>query len=111
MTYCNICEKGARPLFEIVIYRGSALEELHLSGNHLKDEGIIQLMRGLSCAKTLKRINVADNQFYDSLEVLDAFERCMTKNETLTGYDIRHNYLGDDGIYDIVKFLEAAKHI
>ena len=61
LTYCNIDEDGARPLFDIVIFRGSSLEKLHLSGNHLRDKGIIVLLRGLSCAKTLEYINIADN--------------------------------------------------
>lgn len=66
LTYCNIDVEGARPLFEIVIYKGSALKKLHLSGNQLRDDGVILLLRGLMAAKTLEHINIADNQFYES---------------------------------------------
>ena len=41
LTYCNIDETGARSLFEILIYSGSVLEELILSGNHLRNAGTI----------------------------------------------------------------------
>ena len=61
MTYCNIDEKGARPIFEILIYQKSALEELNLTGNHLRDSGTIEVLRGLSVAKSLKNVSLADN--------------------------------------------------
>jgi Ran GTPase-activating protein (RanGAP) involved in mRNA processing and transport len=47
LTYCNIDKDGARPLFEILIYSQSKLEELILSGNHLRNEGVIIVLRGV----------------------------------------------------------------
>ena len=61
LTYCNIDSKGARSLFEILIYTQSKLEEVLLGGNHLKDEGTQMVLRGTSIAKSLKRISLADN--------------------------------------------------
>jgi hypothetical protein len=37
------------------------MEELDLSGNHLRDTGTIEVLRGLSVAKTMKRVKLADN--------------------------------------------------
>mgnify|MGYP006442116661 CR=1 FL=1 len=61
MTYCDIDSEGAKYLFEILIYTKSALEEINLSGNHLRDEGIKEVFRGLSVAKSLKFVKIADN--------------------------------------------------
>lgn len=61
LTYCDIDSKGAEYLFEILIYTKSALEEINLSGNHLRDNGIKELFRGLSIAKSLKTVKIADN--------------------------------------------------
>ena len=61
LTYCNIDYLGARAIFELLIFTKSGLEELNLTGNHLRNEGIIILLRGLSIAKCLKRISLSDN--------------------------------------------------
>ena len=37
LTYCNIDQDAARGLFEILIYSQSKIEELNLSGNHLRE--------------------------------------------------------------------------
>jgi len=41
-----------------------------LSGNHLRNEGIITIFRGLSINKKLKKIYLADNQFNEDEKVL-----------------------------------------
>jgi Ran GTPase-activating protein (RanGAP) involved in mRNA processing and transport len=61
LTYCNIDFEGARALFEILIFTKSVLEELNLTGNHLRNEGVIVLLKGLSIAKSLKKIFLTDN--------------------------------------------------
>ena len=61
LTYCNIEADGARPLFEILIFSQSKLEELNLTGNHLRNDGILQLLKGVQVAKTLKKLIIADN--------------------------------------------------
>lgn len=70
LTYCDIDEKGARYIFEILIYTQSALKELILNGNHLRNEGTIQVLRGVSVAKTLSKFHIADNQFVEEDDVL-----------------------------------------
>ena len=44
LQHCNIDESGADALFEILIYQSSKLEELNLSGNSLKNEGIVKVL-------------------------------------------------------------------
>jgi Ran GTPase-activating protein (RanGAP) involved in mRNA processing and transport len=61
LTYCNIDASGWRPLFEILIFSQSKLKELNLSGNFLRNEGIRGVLRGVSIAKSLQKIYLADN--------------------------------------------------
>jgi Ran GTPase-activating protein (RanGAP) involved in mRNA processing and transport len=98
LTYCNIDHSGARAIFEILIYSQSQLEELNLSGNHLRNAGIITVFRGISINKNLKKIFLADNQFGEEEEVLEAIRDCWFKNKTLARYDIRYNKFEDTGI-------------
>ena len=61
LTYCGITKEGAEAIFEILIYSKSALEEINLTGNLLKEEGVIKVFQGVSIAKNLKKLYVADN--------------------------------------------------
>ena len=61
LTYCNIDERAARSIFEILIYSRSKLEEVNLQGNMLRNEGVIEVLKGVSIAKSLKKIGLADN--------------------------------------------------
>ena len=61
LTYCDIDKNGGRSLFEILIYSKSHLEELILTGNNLRNEGVMTVLNGVSVAKELKKLYVADN--------------------------------------------------
>jgi hypothetical protein len=61
LTYCNIDESGARSIFEILLFQGSVLEEIDLGGNHLRNDGTIEVLRGASAAKCLKKLSIQDN--------------------------------------------------
>ena len=97
LQYCGIDEEGARPLFEILIFSKTKLEELILTGNTLRNEGVQIILNGVSIAKELKKIYLADNSFNEELEMLEAIKGCMTKNKTLAKYDFRFNDLKDEG--------------
>lgn len=83
LTYCNIDERASQALFEILIYTRSALEEVNLSGNLLRNPGVRRVLLGTSIAKALKKIYLADNQFNDDDSIVKALEFCMVKNKTL----------------------------
>ena len=72
LCYCDIDHKGGRPLFELLIFQKSKLEELILTGNALRNEGVKQVLNGVSIAKELKKIYLADNQFDESEDMLEA---------------------------------------
>jgi hypothetical protein len=44
VTYCKIDAEGAQALFEILIYTKSVLEELNLTGNVLRENGVIKVL-------------------------------------------------------------------
>ena len=111
LTYCNIDESGARALFEILIFTQSKLQELNLSGNHLRNEGTIMVLKGTSIAKELKKIYLADNQFMEEDDVLEAIDMCMKKNQNLGRYDFRYNFISDYGVQAICETLDQANHV
>jgi Ran GTPase-activating protein (RanGAP) involved in mRNA processing and transport len=61
LAYCNINSEGARPIFEILIYTQSNLEEINLTGNVLKNEGAIVVLRAIQVNKKLQKFFIADN--------------------------------------------------
>lgn len=105
LNYCGIDHEGARPLFELLIFSKSKLEELLLTGNMLRNEGVKTILKGVSVAKELKKIYLADNQFNGDPEVLDAIKDCMTRNKSLARYDFRNNELLDDAIIYFTEML------
>ena len=61
LTYCGIEKEAAQALFEILIFSRSQLEQVYLSGNLLRQEGVRRVLIGASIAKSLKKIYLADN--------------------------------------------------
>ena len=55
------------------------------------------MLNGVSIAKELKKIYLADNQFNEDEDVLESIKSCMNRNKTLARYDFRNNDLKDDG--------------
>jgi len=87
------------------------LEELNLSGNHLRNEGTIIIMKGVSVAKNLSKIFLSDNQFQEEDDVLESIEKCMVKNTRLGRYDFKYNFITDYGVQFICDVLEKANHV
>ena len=73
------------------------------------NEGVKEVLNGVSIAKELKKIYLADNQFNEEPSVLEAIKICMTRNKTLARYDFRNNDFKDDGKLtniELILFLE-----
>ena len=90
-------------MFEILIYSRSKLEDVNLAGNMLRNEGVIKVLNGVSIAKSLKKISLADNQFSDEEPVLKAIDACMVKNKNLGKYDFKYNNITEPGRYSNLK--------
>jgi len=63
----------------------------------LRNEGVIVVLKGVSIAKSLKKISLADNQFSDDEDVMKMVEFCMVKNKNLGKYDFKYNNISDYG--------------
>ena len=87
LKFCSLDQDCARGIMEMLIFSKSKLEQLYLNGNNLRNEGTIKVLRGVSAAKELKKIHLADNQFNEDMEVLEAIKACMSANKTLAKYD------------------------
>lgn len=111
LTYCNIDERGARYIFELLIFQNSELDEIDLGGNHLRNAGTIEVLRGASIAKNLSRISLFDNQFLEEDDVMDAIEFCMKKNDNLGRYNFKYNFIGDAGVERICGIMSVAPHV
>jgi len=61
VTYCELDAECARPLFEMLIYSKSKIEELYLTGNNFRNEGAKRVLQGVSANKSLKKLGLADN--------------------------------------------------
>jgi len=94
-----------------MIYSKSALEEINLTGNLLKDEGVVKVLHGVSIAKSLKRLAIADNQFSDTEKVMQALEFCMGKNDRLGRYDLKYNNIGTEGLVKLTDILRQYTHV
>ena len=98
LKFCSLDQDCARGLMEMLIYSKSKLKQLYLNGNNLRNEGTIKVLKGVSAAKELVKIHLADNQFNDDQEVLDAIKSCMTTNKNLGQYDFQYNDLKDAAV-------------
>ena len=43
--------------------------------------------------------------------MLEALRSCMTKNTTLTKYELKHNQMDEEGVEELCKILADAKHV
>lgn len=112
VTYCNIDAGAADSIFKMALYQYSALEDLNLSGNKLKNEGVTRIFQGYTCGKKLKKLAICDNEWTDeSEELMEALHNCMSKNKVLANYDLKHNNLTDEGVLKIVATLKESKHV
>lgn len=112
LTYCGIEEAASQALFEILIFTRSALEEVNLSGNLLRQNGVRHVLLGTSIAKNLKKIYLADNQFNDEEPMVKAIEFCMVKNKTLSRYDFKYNNISDKALVRITaQLMTDATHV
>lgn len=59
----------------------------------------------------MKKVFIADNQFFETDEVLDAIEKSFKKNLVLSHYDFKNNFIGEDGVNRICDILEETPHV
>jgi len=96
LQYCAIGADGGQPLANILMYRDSEMEQLLLQGNELKETGMAALLKGVKRNQKLKVLNVADNKFSETQEVVDLLMEIIQNNTLLENYKLIGNKFSDD---------------
>jgi len=111
LNYCNITEDGGQHIRFLLMYIQSALEVLDLRGNYLKEAGVVDIFQGAKRAKNLTKIDVFDNKFADTPDVVKALRDLFSANTTLTYYDLAGNQISDAGASMLVNGMIGHAHL
>mmetsp|Transcript_48741 Transcript_48741/g.150532 ORF Transcript_48741/g.150532 Transcript_48741/m.150532 type:complete len:256 (-) Transcript_48741:8-775(-) len=111
LNYCGIGEDGGQYIAHILMFVRNALEVLDLRGNYLKDRGIVDVFNGAKRTKNLSRMDVFDNKFADTPEVIKALRDLFANNTALVYYDIAGNQISDSGASMLVNGMIGKEHL
>ncbi|CAK9039738.1 unnamed protein product [Durusdinium trenchii] len=111
LNYCNIGEDGGEYLAHILIFHRNALEKLELQGNYLRERGVVDVFNACKRKTALTEINVFDNKFSDTPEVVKALRELFANNTTLAVYDLGGNHISDEGAMKLIHGLIGQPHV
>jgi hypothetical protein len=111
LRYCGIGEEGGQYLAHILMFIRNALEVLELRGNYLKNKGIIDVFTGARRAKCLRELDVFDNKFTDTPDVIEAVKELFECNTKLDTYNLAGNQISDDGAAKLVAGMIGHGHL
>jgi len=111
LRYCGIGEDGGQYLAHILMFIRNALEVLELRGNYLMNRGIIDVFTGARRAKCLRELDVFDNKFTDTPEVIEAIKDLFANNQKLENYNLAGNQVSDEGAAELVKGMIGQTHL
>ena len=113
LNYCEIEADGAESLQQILIYIKSNLREIYLKGNNLKNAGVVSLLGAVQIAKSLDKIDLADNKISETgeegeltkeLALVTGDDKCSVRS-----YDFSYNNFDDKAMEKILTSIESAK--
>mmetsp|Transcript_11749 Transcript_11749/g.30154 ORF Transcript_11749/g.30154 Transcript_11749/m.30154 type:complete len:317 (-) Transcript_11749:51-1001(-) len=111
LQYCGIAEDGGQYISHILMFFKCALEVLMLRGNYLQDKGVIDVLNGARRSKTLTQIDLYDNKFSDSPEVIKTLRELFANNTALTKYDLSGNRISEAGASALVNGMIGHNHL
>lgn len=111
LQYCNIGEDGGIFLAHILMFHRNALEVLKLRGNYLGDAGIADVLTGAQRAKALSEIDLYDNKFTDTPDIIKGLSELIQNNTALTVYDLSGNQISDAGAHQLVQRMVQVNHL
>jgi len=111
LAYCGIDEEGGQYIGHVLMFINCALEDLDLKGNYLRDQGVLEVLRGARRAKSLEMINLFDNKFTDTPDIIKALQDLFEQNEKLISYNLAGNPISDTGARELVKGMIGKRHL
>ena len=100
VRYCNIDERGGKPVGEILRYKRTGLISLDLTSNRLGCSGLRDISDGMvenTSLITLRLGDISVGQSDDDAKALGLFAGVLVKHPTIVAIDIMHNHIGDKG--------------
>lgn len=111
LQYCNIGEDGGMFIAHILMFFRNALEVLKLRGNYLGNVGVLDVLAGAKRSKVLTEIDLYDNKFQDSPELIKVMSDLFTNNTALTRYDLSGNQISDSGAHQLIQKMIGQSHL
>jgi hypothetical protein len=111
LRYCGIGEDGGQYIAHILMFIRNALEVLELRGNHLKNQGIQDVFRGARRTKCLRQLDVFDNKFSDTPDVIEAIKDLFQNNVKIEDYNLAGNQISDEGAGKLVAAMIGHNHL
>jgi len=109
LQYCGITEDGGEHIAHILMYFKSSLEILDLRGNYL-GTGIVDVFHGCRRSK-LRKIDVFDNKFTDTPEVVATLRDLFAVNTKLESYNLGGNHISDAGARHLIQGMLGHTHL
>jgi hypothetical protein len=111
LQYCGIGEDGGQYIAHILMFIRNALEVLQLRGNYLRNQGIEDVFRGARRTKCLRQLDVFDNKFSDTPQVIEAIKDLFANNTKLEDYNLAGNQISDEGAGKLVAGMIGHPHL
>jgi hypothetical protein len=111
LRYCGIREDGGQYIAHILMYKDCMLEVLELRGNYLGCPGVVDVLRGARRTKCLRVLDLFDNKFTDTPEVIDGIKELFQHNQKLEDYNLAGNKISDDGAGKLVAGMIGNHHL
>lgn len=111
LRYCGIGEDGGQYIAHILMFIRNALERLELRGNYLRERGVVDVLNGARRTKSLNEIDLFDNKFSDTPEVIKALRDLFANNQSLKIYNLGGNAISDAGASMLVNGMIGHGHL
>ncbi|KAL3773748.1 hypothetical protein ACHAW5_008182 [Stephanodiscus triporus] len=114
VRFCNIDERGGKPMGEVLRFKRTGLISLDLTSNRLSALGLRDICVGMDLNTSLKTLRLADislGQSDDDAEALGMFAGVLRKHPSIVAVDLSHNNIGTKGGNMILPAVTENKSI
>jgi Ran GTPase-activating protein (RanGAP) involved in mRNA processing and transport len=111
LRYCGIGEDGGQYIAQILMFHRNALEILQLRGNYLRERGAVDVLNGARRTRALAEIDLFDNKFTDTPDVIKALRDLFANNTSLVKYHLEGNQISDAGASMLVNGMIGHSHL